>query len=363
MSQGGGDEEGEEKQFEASAKKLEDARKKGEVPRSADLISASGYAGFLLASLALGGASLSDMGQVLSAMIGRADTLSELIFEGSGTSLSVSAGQDLARDLAPWALIPGLLALLSVFAQQSFTVTGSKLEPKLSRISPLENAKNKFGRNGLFEFAKGFFKLVLYSVILFWFLLSEMPDILGAVSLAPAMVAAKMLDLSLNFFMLVLIIAFILGAVDFLWQRAEHLRKNRMSHKDMTDESKESEGDPYIKQQRRQKAYDIATNQMLNDVKDADVVVVNPTHFAVALKWDRVSGRAPVCVAKGVDEIAMRIREKAQENAVPLHSDPPTARLLYKLMEIGDEVQPDHYAAVAAAIRFAEEMRKKAQPR
>ena len=98
---------------------------------------------------------------------------------------------------------------------------------------------------------------------------------------------------------------------------------------------------------------------MLADVPKADVIIVNPTHFAVALQWDRSSGRAPLCVAKGVDEIAARIRERAIEAGIPLHSDPPTARLLYSNLEIGQEVHPDHYRAVAAAIRFSEAMRQK----
>lgn len=360
---GGGEDEGEEKQFEASAKKLEDARQKGEVPRSADLISASAYGGFLLAAVALGAVSLSDLSQIFAGFLGRADELSDLVFGGSGTALGAAAGRDIARDLAPWALVPGLMALVSVFAQQSFTFTGSKLEPKLSRISLISNAKNKFGRDGLFEFAKSFFKLLIYCVILGVFLWNRMPDILAAVALGPMGVTVMMLRLSMTFFFLVLVVAFVMGAIDFMWQRAEHLRKNRMSHKELMDESKESEGDPYMKQERRQKGYDIAMNQMMNDVKTADVVIVNPTHFAVALKWNRKSGRAPICVAKGVDEIALRIRQRAQENGVPLHSDPPTARLLHSLMQVGDEVLPTHYAVVAVAIRFAEAMRKKARAR
>jgi len=363
MSEGGGEDEGEEKQYEPSPKKLEDARKKGEVPRSADLISASGYGGFLLVAMAWGAASMSDFSQILAGFLGRADLLSDLLFANSGTALSAGAGRGLAVDLAPWALIPGLLALLSVFAQQSFSVTGSKLQPKLNRISLIANAKNKFGRNGLFEFAKSFVKLLIYCVILGVFLWQWMPDILASVALGPQSVTVMMLRLSVMFFMSVLVVAFVLGAIDFMWQRAEHLRKNRMSHKEMMDESKESEGDPYMKQHRRQKAYDIAMNQMMNDVKKADVVIINPTHYALALKWDRKSGRAPICVAKGVDEVAMQIRQRAQENGVPLHSDPPTARLLYALMDVGDEVQPGHYAVVAAAIRFGEAMRKKARSR
>ena len=104
-------------------------------------------------------------------------------------------------------------------------------------------------------------------------------------------------------------------------------------------------------------------NKMLADVPTADVVIVNPTHFAVALKWDRSAGSAPVCVAKGVDEIAARIRELASEHAVPLHSDPATARALHASVEIGSEIAPDHYRAVAAAIRFAENIRQKAKSR
>ena len=160
-----------------------------------------------------------------------------------------------------------------------------------------------------------------------------------------------------------LLVALALGSVDFLWQRAEHIRKNRMSRKEMMDELKQSEGDPFIKQQRRQRGQEIATNKMLQDVPTADVVIVNPTHYAVALKWDRSQAMAPICVAKGVDEIAARIREIAVENAVPMHSDPPTARALHADVELGQEISQHHYRAVAAAIRFAEEIRKKAARR
>ena len=149
--------------------------------------------------------------------------------------------------------------------------------------------------------------------------------------------------------------------VDYLWQHAEHLRKNRMSRKELQDETKDAEGDPHVKQQRRQRAQDIASNQMMADVPKADVVIVNPTHFAVALKWSRATGTAPVCVAKGVDEVAAAIRSKAGNAGVPIHSDPPTARALHATVEIGQEIAEEYYRPVAAAIRFAEAMRKRAK--
>jgi len=139
------------------------------------------------------------------------------------------------------------------------------------------------------------------------------------------------------------------------------LRNNRMSHQEMRDEIKQSEGDPYMKQSRRQRGYDIATNRMLVDVPKADVVIVNPSHYAVALRWDRSAGSAPRCVAKGTDEVAARIREVAMAAGVPIQRDPPTARALHASVAIGAEIRPEHYRAVAAAVRFAETMRARAR--
>jgi flagellar biosynthetic protein FlhB len=136
-----------------------------------------------------------------------------------------------------------------------------------------------------------------------------------------------------------------------------------MTRQEMTEEHKESEGDPHFRAHRRQRGQEIALNRMLQAVPEADVVVVNPTHYAVALKWNRKDRRAPVCVAKGQDEIAARIRERAIEAGVPIHRDPPTARALHAALDVGDEIGREHYQAVAAAIRFAEAMRKKARRR
>ena len=167
--------------------------------------------------------------------------------------------------------------------------------------------------------------------------------------------------LAIEFLAVVFIVSMTIGGLDYLWQYQEHMRKNRMSLKELKDEHKDSEGDPHMKQKRRQRGQEIATNQMMANAAGADVVIVNPTHYSVALKWSRKKGEAPICVAKGVDEIALRIREIAQENGIPIHSDPPTARALYATTELGWQIAPEHYMAVAAAIRFSEAMRKRAR--
>jgi flagellar biosynthetic protein FlhB len=160
-----------------------------------------------------------------------------------------------------------------------------------------------------------------------------------------------------QFLALVFVVKLSIGAIDFFWQRAEHLRRNRMSHKEMRDEHKQSEGDPHAKGERTRRGREIASNRMLDAVSEASVVIVNPTHYAVALKWSPTDLGAPVCIAKGVDEIAARIRERAEQAGIPIHSDPPTARALHATVDVDQEIHAEHYGAVAAAIRFAEAMR------
>ena len=354
-----GEQTEDDKQFDPTPKKLEDARKKGEVPRSVDLTTAAAYGGLLVAAVGFGPSSLIALGGTLQSVLDQADTLARVTFAGSQSPMMGGLLREVGWHLLPWFLIPATFAVGSVVAQRAFIVAPTKIQPKLSRISLIQGVKNKFGRQGLFEFFKSMAKLVIYGVILGVFLYARRDDMIGAIYLGPGQIAVTLLRLTLTLMLLVLLVALALGAVDFLFQRATHLRKHRMSRKELMDELKQSEGDPTMKQNRRQRGIDLATNKMLSDVPDADVVVVNPTHYAVALKWDRTAGLAPRCVAKGVDEIAARIREIAQDNAIPLHSDPPTARALHAAVAIGDEIAPEHYKPVAAAIRFAERMRQK----
>ena len=350
-----------DKQYEPTQKKLDDARKKGEFAKSADLTTAAGYAGFLLVSWAVGSSSLLNLASGLRNMLDHSEAIASELFTARSSPVIGGWIRELGGALSPWVLVPGLVALLVVLAQRGLVFAPEKLKPQASRLSIIKGFGNKFGRQGLFEFAKSFAKLSIYSAVLGAFLVLQADEILGVLYLSPAIAMAQFLKLTLLLVSVVLVIALVIGLIDLVWQRAEHLRKNRMSRKEMTDEQKESEGDPMMKQQRRQKAVSLAMNQMLADVPEADVVIVNPTHYAVAPKWERASGRAPVCVAKGVDAVAERIRALANEAGVPIRSDPPTARALYSSIGLGDEITSDHYRAVAAAIRFAEGLKRRAR--
>ncbi|EIE52597.1 flagellar biosynthesis protein FlhB [Salipiger aestuarii] len=352
------EDEGGEKSHEASQRKLDDARKKGEIPRSPDMLTASAYLGMLVTGVTVGGATLIRFADTLMPMIEQPDRLERLFFSDMSTAPTGGLMTAVLSPVLLWLSVPALSVLLVLLATRGLLFTPSKLELKFNRLSPIENAKNKFGRRGLFEFAKSFAKLTLYSVVLGLFLSSRLDEIAGVGRSSPREATALMGRLMLNLLAIAAMIAISLGAVDFLWQRAEHMRRNRMSQKELRDEYKESEGDPMFKQHRRARAQEIAMNQMMTDVPKADVIIVNPTHYAVALSWSRMKGEAPVCVAKGVDEIALRIREIAEAADVPIHSDPPTARAVHATTQIGDQIAPEHFRPVAAAIRFAEDMRK-----
>ena len=358
----GSEDDDSDKEHEASQQKLDQARKDGDIPRSVDLQTAAATGGFLLALFSLGAWAVERAGTAGMVLLDQSDRLSALVTAGGG---GIVAGLVLGVAAPPLALllVAPVLVLALVIASRGFVIAPKRIAPKLSRISPLATAKQKFGVEGLVEFGKSATKLGLVSVVLYYLLAHRLEDILASLYLSPAMSAALMAKLVLELLFILFLIQLALGGVDYLWQIHHHRQQHRMSRKEMMDEFKESEGDPHLKSARRQRAQEVATNRMLTDVATADVVVVNPTHYAVALKWDRKKGGAPICVAKGVDEIAARIRERAAVHGVPIHSDPPTARAIHATVEIGQEIRIEHYRAIAAAIRFADSLRRKARKR
>lgn len=352
--------ESDDKPHDPSQKRLDDARKRGEVPRSPDLLTAAGYAGFLAAAYAFGPSGAIAAGDAAMGFLAQADRLA---LRGGGAHLLHPLASAVVLPLLPLFLLPAVAVGLVLAAQRGVIFAPEKLMPKLSRIDPMAALGHKFGLDGLVEFAKSTVKLCLTGGLLFWFLGRHTGDLFVTVALEPAQAMASMLRLVLSFLGLVLLAAVMFGALDFLWQVLRHRARNRMSRQELVEEQKDAEGDPHFKQHRRQRGQEIALNRMLRDVETADVVVVNPTHYAVALKWNRAKRQAPVCVAKGVDDIAAAIRARAAEHGVPIHRDPPTARAIHASVKLGEPIRPDHYRAVAAAIRFAEAMRRRAKRR
>lgn len=349
----GGDDD-EDRSHDPSQKRLDDARAKGDILRMPDLTTAAAYGGFLLAALTGAGALM----QVANGGVGLMSNAQRI---EHGKTLFLDLVQAMVLPLWPFFALPALAVLASLIAQRAVTFSAEKIAFKLSRIDPLANARQKFGAEGLAEFAKSLAKLALTGAVLALTLQGQGKDIAAAVVLSPKAIIVMMFGLIATFLSVSFGMQLCLGLADALWQRHRYIKRHRMSRKELMDEAKDSDGDPHVKAQRRQKGQEIALNRMLQDVPGADVVIVNPTHYAVALKWNRAARLPPVCVAKGVDDVARRIREKAAESGVPIRHDPPTARALHAAVKLGEPIRPEHYRSVAAAIRFAETMRKKAK--
>ncbi|QDL94782.1 flagellar type III secretion system protein FlhB (plasmid) [Paroceanicella profunda] len=357
----GADDSSGEKSFEPTEKKLSDARRQGDVAKSTDVSAAAAYLGLLLALFAAGAAPVEITGGALARFLGRADQLEGRILGPGGAGLAGALIGEAMLGLLPLLALPALAAFIALLAQRAFAFSPEKLQPKLSRIDPVSVAGNKFGPTGLMDFLRNLVKMCAIGVVLWLYLASESDRIIGVMRAPARMLPGELVRLGTGLLTAITAIAVVIAALDLLWQRFNHARRLRMSLKEMRDEAKESEGDPHQKAARRRRGEEIARNQMLADVPKADVVITNPSHYAVALKWSRKPGAAPECVAKGVDETARAIREAAAAAGVPIHPDPPTARALHALVEIGEEVPPDLYRAVAAAIRFAEAMRARAR--
>ena len=347
--------ENSDKPFEATEQKLRQARLKGDIPRSTELNAAMMYLGAVLA-VALA-ATL--VGRHWLAMATRA-LGSEGWTPGDTSALARNLGGSAALATVGLAMILVVTILLGLVATRSVILSPEKLALDVKRISIVKNAGQKFGANGLVTFALSLGKAGLVCLG-GWFLFLSLVDRIGASAMAQGQWVPGLVAVLWQVLLLGLGISILFTLPDMLWKWVDHRRKNRMTRKEMEDEHKDSEGDPHLKAARRQRAVDLAMKQMLTDVAGADVVIVNPTHYAVALQWKRGTGRAPVCVAKGTDEVAARIRARAVKEGVPIWSDPPCARAIHAEVRIGQEIRRDHFAAAAAAIRFAERMRQKAR--
>lgn len=344
-----------DKPFEATDQKLKRARDKGDIPRSTELNATMMYLGAVLAFAVMAGFAVRHWLAMAARALG-----SDGWSPAGNVALARAMGGYAAGVTVGLASLMVVTIVLGLMATRSLIFSPEKLALDIKRINPVKNAGQKFGANGLMTFAISVGKAGLVCAG-GWFLFASLTDRIAASGMAQGQWVAGLGMILGQVLMLGLIVSVIFTVPDMLWKWFDHRRRNRMSRKDMQDEYKESEGDPQMKAVRRQRAVDIAMKQMLTDVAGADVVIVNPTHYAVALQWKRGTGRAPICVAKGTDEVAARIRAKATEAAVPIWSDPPCARAIHAQVKIGQEIRRDHFAAAAAAIRFAEQMRQKAR--
>lgn len=352
---------GDDKTEEATPKKLEDARKEGQVAKSREV----GMGFSLLAAFVLLKVYVGALGERF--LLTYQNTYIRIPeFVGTEGTYDASSFMQMMRDgivemvimMLPFFAVGFMVAFVSDVVQVKWKFTAKPLKPKFSKMNPLKGVKKIISAQSLFELLKAVVK-VIFIVLLAYQTIKDKILILYSLydmSMMKALgtIGTVVTDLGIKISAFYLVVA----AVDFVYQKMKFKKDMRMSKQEVKDEYKNAEGDPQIKSQIKQRMRQASQRRMMQSVPEADVVITNPTHFAVALKYDADSGKAPVVVAKGEDFLAQRIKDMARENGVEIVENKPLARMLYHNVELGEEIPPELYQAVAEVLAYVYGLKK-----
>ncbi|MFD1037971.1 flagellar biosynthesis protein FlhB [Virgibacillus byunsanensis] len=348
----------EEKTEKATPKKRQDERKKGKVAKSQDINTAFLLFFCFITLLVFGSFFKTNMATLFQNAF--SEYIQWEVTESAVHQVFVSSTIEMAKMLSPIMLVAIIAGVAANLTQFGFLFTTEPLKMDLKKIDPIQGAKRIFSVRALVELLKSLFKIVFIGVITFaiiWFYKDEM-----------MMLAFKNVDSALGFFGRIAmtmgiasaLALFFLSIFDFIYQRYDFEKNIKMSKKDIKDEHKNIEGDPLIKSKIKQKQREMATRRMMSEVPSADVVITNPTHYAIAIKYNEDKASAPFVVAKGADHLAFKIREIAKANDVVTVENRPLARSLYDVIEIGDVIPEQFYQAVAEILAYVYRLEKKA---
>jgi flagellar biosynthesis protein FlhB len=335
---------------EATPQKLAKAAEKGDVPKTMDLSQFATLAA-VSAVVLLGGGWLSrNLAAQMTPFLARPDAMT---LEGNG-------GVEIFR-YALMAVAPILLAVMAAAAlsgaganlmQTGLKFTPDKLKPDFSKLSLAKGLERLFGPDALMQFVKSTIKVIIIGALAWWILKPYLPQFATLSALEPAAILPLCIVILKRLVFSVVALTLVVAGADWLWQRQRFLVRQRMTKEEVKEDFKNAEGDPHVKARQKQLRYTRARQRMMQAVPEATVVIMNPTHYAVALKYEQGESAAPTCVAKGLDSLALKIRAVAEEAGVPVIEDPPLARALYASVDIDDMIPAAHYEAVAKIIGF-----------
>ena len=345
-----------EKTEDPTQKKLDDARKKGDVAKSQEVSTWFVIAGSTFMCAMLANAMATNLASSMKGYIEHAHAIplgSEMmsvLWRETGLMIFAAIGLPLC--------FLALTAIAGNLVQHRAGWTVEPMKPKLSKISPVSGFKRLFSRESLVNFAKGIGKLAIVASVMTLILWPERERLDTLVALDIRLLLPTIQEHALKLMAGVLAILTVIAGLDWMYQKQRWFEKQKMTVREVKDEFKQTEGDPTVRAKLRQVRMERGRQRMISRVPEATVVVTNPTHYSVALQYE-ASHTAPVCVAKGVDAVALKIREIAEEHDVPILANPPLARALYASVEIDEEIPHEHYKAVAKVIGYVMQLRNR----
>lgn len=342
---------GGEKTEPATSKKLNDIRKEGQVAKSKELITAVSLMSlFIILKIYLSklGTGLIDVYTQVYNSISKVvdDSYNGLPIRTAG-SVMQQVIIDMIKLVIPILLVAIVIAILGNMLQQKWMVTAKPLQPKFSKISPISGFKRMFSVRQLVELIKSISMISIIMIVVYNTVKSKMNILLTfydvGLNTALSTIGSIIIDLGIKISAVFLIVGF----ADLFYQRIKFKNDNMMTKQEIKDEFKNIEGDPQVKGQIKRRMQEVSRRRMMQQLPEADVVITNPTHFAVALKYEPDAGKAPVVIAKGADYLAFQIKDKAKEYNIAIVENKPLARILYHNIDIGMEIPPELYQAVA----------------
>jgi flagellar biosynthetic protein flhB len=352
--------EGGDKTEKATPKKLEDARKEGRVARSSDLINGLMLLLMFFVLRIFGNFMAKGFLESFVKYYNKTADISMEIFD---VKQAVNLGNEIVFDIViaclPVLIGSFLVAFVGNVVQIGWKVTTKPLKPKLDRLNPIGGLKRMFSQEKVVELIKSILKVLAIAIVAY----NEVKDswlfILNLYDFEFMQAIVNIFDIVLDVGVKISVLFVIIGIADFGYQKWKHLHDLRMSKQEVKDEMKQSEGDPQVKGRIRQKMREGARRRMMQELPKADVVITNPTHFAVAIKYDKEKAEAPYVLAKGADYVASTIKEAAKEHKIEIVENKPLARMLYYNVEIGEQIPPELYQMVAEVLAYVYSVKNK----
>jgi flagellar biosynthesis protein FlhB len=344
----------EEKTEEPTSKKIEDAKNEGNVSKSMEV---TGAIVLFFGSLYLLFFSSFSMIEIKKLMMFTYGFIGKELDSTVFYALTYSATLTLLKALAPLFILIIILVLASNFAQFGLVVVPLKFD--LQKLDPIKGIKNIFGFKKLIEALKLTLKLVIIVIVMCILFLLTNKQFLAMMNQETMATISSMLELAIYFIFTILLIIIIFAIIDFYFSRHYYMKSLRMSKQEIKDEYKNMEGDPQVKGRIRRIQMQMAQKRMMSSVPDADVVITNPTHYAVALKYNNTVDSAPKIVAKGIDFLALKIKDVAKEHKIPIIENPALARSLYDQIDIDREIPSEFYKAMAEIFSYVYELKRK----
>jgi flagellar biosynthetic protein FlhB len=345
---------------EPTQRRLDEAEKHGDIVKSTEVTTFVVLLGGTLSIAVFGHSTAESFTRTFQMFLEQPDQIT--VDSASVLTLFRHIVLAVAVMLGPIFAVLAGMGLASHLLQHRLSISFERIAPNFSKLSPLSGLKKMFGMDGVINLGKGIIKIAIIGTVLWTVLWPERGNLEALLTHGPAQIASDMIYLIMKLLIATLSILAVIAVLDYALQRYRFLQRNRMSKQEIKEEYRQTEGDPAVKAKVKQIRQERSRRRMMAAVPEATVVIMNPTHYAVALKYESGKMAAPICVAKGVDALALKIRAVAEENDVPVVENPPLARALYATVELDEPVPAEQFKAVAQVIGYVMKLTGKMRP-